>query len=70
MSFCPTTSKRRQAADWYARRASQMTSGACAVMFNLWAERVRNGDADHRLDTMLANQAEFDAEFPELAKAA
>lgn len=55
---------REQAAAWYSAKAAEFAlsgGGACEAMFRLYAERIRNGDADHRLDAVLAGQAEYDA---------
>lgn len=53
---------REQAASWYDAQAAQTDSGAWAVMCREWAGRIRNGDADHRLGTLLTGQSAFEAE--------
>jgi hypothetical protein len=54
---------RTQAADWYrqeAARQDSVGSGATAMMFRRFAERIANGEADHRLSGIIAGQADYD----------
>ena len=52
---------REQAALWYEQRATT-EHGALGIMFRRHAERIRAGEADHRLPALIAAQAEYDAE--------
>lgn len=57
-------SKREQVAQWYDRNAAiqhEAGSGALASLWTKFAARVRNGDADHRLNQIIDQQAEYDA---------
>lgn len=59
------SAKREQAARWYDRQAE---AAECvrrvidAEWWRSWSSRIREGHADHRLDAMLDEQAEMDAE--------
>lgn len=57
-------SKREQVAKWYDRNAAAMHEagrGGLASFWTKFAARTRNGEADHRLDEILAQQVEYDA---------
>lgn len=49
--------KREQAASWYDHTAAASENSAIARVFPIFAERIRNGEADHRLDAIIAGQA-------------
>jgi hypothetical protein len=56
---------RAQAAAWYRNEAVRQArggSGAVATMFNRFAGRIENGDADHRLPVIISGQADYDRE--------
>lgn len=53
--------KRRQASGWYNAKAMATDSNALFRQFGKNASRILLGDADHRLDQILAEQAEYDA---------
>lgn len=53
-----TAAKREQAALWYDRRSQ--VGGVIGVQFRANAAKVRAGKADSRLNTILAEQADYD----------
>ena len=55
--------QREQAASWYALNAQAQRDIGRGALASLWfkcADRIRNGDADHRLDQVIADQADYD----------
>lgn len=53
--------KRKKAARWYLERAEVSDSNAIYRQFGMMAARIALGDADDRLDDILAEQADYDA---------
>lgn len=54
--------KRRKAAGWYTLQAlKNIDSNAMFKQFSRNASRITLGEADHRLDAIIAEQAEYDA---------